>query len=335
MPRNREGSGVRAYLRMGDWVGRHMAAISPILVLLSVLFPDQLALMKPLVPALFAFITFQGSLGNDFGTLAEAFRRPAAMLAILAVSAIAMPLLAFLLGSLCFDGNANLVTGVVLEYAVPVAVVSIMWIGMYDGDPSLGLATLLVSTVLSPFTIPLTLRLLVGASVEVDVLGMMRSMIVQIAIPALAGTAVNHFGKGWGKQELSPVLAPAAKVMLCLVILANSTAAAPYVRNLTPQYAGAIAFIGVFAAFGFVLGVIVARLMRQPRDRAATMTFECGLRNISAGTVIAAQYLPGEVMLPVTAGTLFQQILAALAGKLIERLWPKDDGTGFKETQPR
>ncbi|MBQ9620653.1 MAG: hypothetical protein IJR41_01780 [Atopobiaceae bacterium] len=114
--------------------------------------------------------------------------------------------------------------------------------------------------------------------------------------------------------------------MLCIVILANSTTAAPYVRNLTPQYAGAIVFIGVFAAFGFVLGIIAARLMRQPRDRAATMTFECGLRNISAGTVIAAQYLPGEVMLPVTAGTLFQQILAALAGKLIERFWPKDDG---------
>ena len=33
--------------------------------------------------------------------------------------------------------------------------------------------------------------------------------------------------------------------------------------------------------------------------------------------------------------TMAEKILAALAGKLIERLWPKDDGTGFKEIQPR
>lgn len=300
-----------------------MAFISPVLVLLAVLFPEVFSQIKPYVPELFAFITFQGSLGNDFRSLAAAFRRPAPMFATLAIVSIVMPLCSFALASLLFGGNPNLVTGVVLEYAVPVAVVSVMWCGMYGGDPSLCLATLLVSTILSPFTIPFTLRLLVGASVEVDVAGMMRSMVFQIAVPALAGTSLNHLGRGWGKKELSPVLAPAAKAMLCVVILANSTAAAPFVRGLTPQYAGAILFIGVFSAIGYVLGFGAAHLMRQPRDRSVTMAFQSGLRNISAGAVIAAQYLPAEVMLPVTAGTLFQQILAALAGKVIERLWPE------------
>ena len=219
---------MEAWKRFGDFVGRHYAAVSPVLVILAVIFPDVFSQLRPLVPAMFAIITFQGSLGNDFNTLADAFSHPRDMLIILALSSIAMPLLSFFLGSLVFGGNQNLVTGIVLEYCVPVAVVSTMWIGMYDGDPSLGLATLLVSTVLSPFTIPLTLKVLLGATVEVDALGMVRSMIVQIAIPALAGTAVNHAGRGWGKRGLSPVLAPATKVMLLLVILANSTTAATY-----------------------------------------------------------------------------------------------------------
>ena len=311
---------MQAWQRFGDFIGRHFAATTPILVVLAVLFPTVFSPLKALVPAMFAVITFQGSLGNDFHTLAESFRRPRPMLIILAVSAVLMPLLAFALGSLLFGGNPNLVTGIVLEYCVPVAVISTMWISMHGGDSSLGLATLLVSTVLAPFTIPLTLRVLLGAAVEVDALGMMRSMIVQIAIPALAGTALNHFGKGWGKSKLSPAISPATKVMLMLVILSNTTAAAPYMRNLTPQYIGVIVFIGLFASLGFVLGMAAARATHQPTDRMATMVFESGLRNSSAGAVIAARYFPGEVMLPVIAGTLFQNVCAAFAGKLVERM---------------
>ena len=47
------------------------------------------------------------------------------------------------------------------------------------------------------------------------------------------------------------------------------------------------------------------------------MMYGTGMRNISAGAVIAAAYFPGEVMFPVMIGTLFQQVLATLFGKLL------------------
>ena len=49
------------------------------------------------------------------------------------------------------------------------------------------------------------------------------------------------------------------------------------------------------------------------------MIYGSGMRSISAGAVIAAAYFPGEVLFPVMIGTLFQQVLAACYGKLIER----------------
>lgn len=312
---------MQVWKRLGDVIGRNVAVISPVLVLLAVFFPDFFSVLVRLVPFMFAIITFQGSLGNDFHNLTEAFRHPLPLLITLALATLVLPLLAFLLGILMFGGNPNLVTGIVLEYSVPVAVVSIMWIDMYAGDSSLGLATLLVSTVLSPLSIPLTLHVLLGARVEVDALGMVWSMIVQVALPALAGTALNHVSGGWGKTTLSPAISPATRMMFCLVILANSTAAAPYLHALTPQYAAVIAFIGVFTSGGFALGLAAARALRQPRDRAVTIGFQSGLRNISAGAVIAAQYFPGEAMLPVIAGVLFQQVIAALFGSFIERGW--------------
>ena len=55
---------------------------------------------------------------------------------------------------------------------------------------------------------------------------------------------------------------------------------------------------------------------------------QTGMRNISAGAVLAAQYFPGEVMFPVMMGTLFQQVLAACFGSFMRRLLAREDAAG-------
>ena len=302
---------MEAWKRFGGFIGSHMAFVSPACVVLGVLFPDQLSLLKPAATALFAFMTFQSSLSNTFGNLARTVRHPAPMLATLALTAVAMPVLACALGTALFGSSPDLVCGIVLEYSVPVAVVSAMWINMSGGHPALGLATILVSTMAAPLTIPLTLQALLGQVVEVDAARMMGEMAVSIALPALLGTAANDLTHGRAARELSPVIAPAAKIALVLVILANSTGVAPYVRALTPQLVGVTLFVGAFAAFGYATGLAVAHLWRLPDEQVASMTYLVGMRNISAGAVIAGEYFPGEVMFPVVIGTLFQQVLAA------------------------
>lgn len=309
-----------AWRRLGGFIGSHMAFVSPACVLLGVLFPDELSQLKPLVIPLFAFMTFQGALSNTFSNLARALAHPAPMLVVLLVSVVVMPVGAWALGTLLFGASPELVCGIVLEYSVPVAVVSSMWIGMGGGDMALGLATILVSTVLAPVTIPLTLRVLLGQTVEVDVLGMMGDMVLSVALPALAGTALNETTHGRAAREISPPLAPAAKIALVLVILTNSTGVAPYVRSLTPQLVGVAAFILFFAAFGYAIGLVVARAWRRPFDQQVSMTYLCGMRNISAGAVLAGEYFPGEAMFPVVIGTLFQQVLAAGFGSVLRRL---------------
>ena len=306
--------------RLGGFIGSHLAVIAPICVALAVLFPDVFSVTKPAVPALFAFMTFQSALSNNSGNLASVARHPASMIVSLAITTVVMPCLACALGTLFFGSSPDLVCGIVLEYCVPVAVVSAMWTNMLKGDPSLTLATILVSTVIAPFSIPLMLDLLLGQSVEVDAISMMGDMLVQIALPALAGTVLNDLSRGRAAKEVSPVIAPAAKIALLLVILSNSTGVAPYVRALTPQLVGVAAFIMLFASCGYALGLLAARLLRVPIDQRTSMTFLSGMRNISAGAVIAGSYFPGEAMFPVVIGTLFQQILAATFGSVLRRV---------------
>ena len=309
-----------AWKRLGGFIGGHMAFVSPACVALGVLLPGPLGALRPAVTALFAFMTFQSSLSNTFANLALTVRRPLPLLVSLGLAAVVMPCGACALATLLFGSSPNLVCGIVLEYCVPVAVVAAMWTNMFGGDPALSLATILVSTVAAPLSIPLSLHLLLGQTVEVDAVRMMGEMVVSIALPALAGTALNDLTRGWASRELSPVIAPAAKIALVLVILSNATGVAPYVRALTPQLVGVAAFICAYAAMGYALGLAAARVLGLPSAQRVSMTYLVGMRNISAGAVIAGEYFPGEVMFPVVIGTLFQQVLAAGFGGLLRRV---------------
>lgn len=306
--------------RLGAFIGKHMAYFVPLCVVAGVLLPGVFGPLKAIVPLIFAVMTFQGALNNTFEQLLAMFRHPLRLLVILAVAEVLMPCLAYLLGSLLFGDNVNLLTGVVLEYSVPIAVISFMWVGIYDGDGPLCLASILASTVISPVSIPVTLSVLLGASIHIDAMSMVGDMVVMIALPALAGMLVNELTRGWGHERLSPVLSPASRLITIVLITANSTSMSEYVLNMTWQRLEVALFILVFATSGFFWGLLAARILHGSQPLLATMSFTCGLRNISSGAVIAAQYFPGETVFPVMCGTLFQQILAATFGHTIERL---------------
>ena len=310
---------------LGRAIASKMPFIVPACVAAGVLFPQAIGPIRTIVPAMFAFITFQGSLNNTWKQLIDVFRHPKDLVVILLVSQVFMPVVAYFAAMFFFSGNINLVTGIVLEYSVPVAVVSFMWVGMFGGNGPLGLSVILVSTLIAPFSIPATLQLLLGHVIQIDATDMIVSMILQIALPALAGMLVNDLTRGWGHEKLSPVISPACRIMLIFIIAANSTTISEYVLNMTWQRAGVALFILVYACSGYLWGILAARLLHQPHSTLITMSFDCGLRNITSGSVIASQYFPGEVVYPVMCGTMFQQMLAALFGSIIERHFSEDE----------
>ena len=169
---------MEAWKRLGRSIGSHMPAIVVLCVAAGVLFPRALAPIGPAVPALFAFMTFQGSLDNTLRQVVGVLRDPLPLIAILSVTLVAMPALAFLLANALFSGNADLVAGILLAYCVPIGIVSFMWVGMFSGNTALGLTAILASTVVSPFSIPLTLKLLMGTTIHIDAVGMMLDMLL-------------------------------------------------------------------------------------------------------------------------------------------------------------
>ena len=305
--------------RLNQLIEKWMFLVTPCCLAIGVLFPSVAGLGVPYVPIVFAFMTFIGGLKSSFRDIAEVFRKPLPLLLSLMTLHVVLPAAACGLGYLLFPENTNIVTGMVLEFAVPAAVVGLMWVSIYHGYSPLSLSLVIVDTLLAPFVIPLTLHILVGSNVKINTSQMMLELLFMIAIPALIAMLLNQFSKGRVKETWPSRLAPFSKLCLIFVVISNSSEVAPYIRHMNPERFLAAACILLLAASGYMIGWLLASLFRQNHSITVSMIYGSGMRNISAGAVIAAAYFPPEVIFPVMIGTLFQQILAALFGMLVSR----------------
>ena len=319
------GAVYAAWLALGAWIGSHLMVIVPAGVAIGVMFPRTLLPIKPFIPLLFAVMTFQNSLGNDLRSMRKALARPQVLAAMLLLVHVIMPLVTYGAARLVFGASSPTVAGVVLEYSVPIGASTVMWIGMFEGELALGLSALLASTLMAPFSIPLTLKLLVGTTVEVDALGMMGDMLVMIALPALAATILNELSGGWTKEHLSSATTPVSRIILPIIVSTNATGISSYLHNLTPRLVGIMLFMLAFAVLSFVVAMGLAHLLTKDRLRFVAISFCGGIRNVSAGAVLASQFFGPEVMFPAVIGTLFQQFLAALFGRVMERVLERSD----------
>lgn len=282
-------------------------------------FSETIGKLAFLVPYLFFFMTLAGTMDASFHQLLNIAKKPLPLIFTLLSTHIVIPLLALGLGRVLFPQNQNFITGIVLEYVVPCAIASLMWSSIANGNSALSLSIVLLDTLAAPFLLPFSLHVLLGANVSVDVPGMMLNLLWMIALPALLSMLLNQLTGGKAGKKLAPLFAPYGKIALLLIITINTTCIAPLIRHMTPLLFAVAAIILALATSGYILGWLGSRLLHQPADVTASMTFCCGMRNISAGAVIAAAYFPPEVMFPVMIGTLFQQLLASLFAHLLER----------------
>ena len=305
--------------RFNRFIEKWMAFVAPTCLILGVCFPQIAKHGVPYVPFVFAFMTFVGALKSTFQDVGNVFRNPKLLVICLGFIHVVLPLLACGLGHLLFPGNDNIITGMVLEFTVPTAVVGLMWVTINNGNSPLSLSLVVLDTILAPFVIPAALHVLLGSAVTIDSTQMVQELVVMVAIPAVLAMCINQASHGRTRKTWPKKLAPYSKLALIFVITSNSSKIAPYVRHLNLERIKVAGAILLLACSGYVIGWMIARFMRQRLDISVSMMYGIGMRNISAGAVIAGQYFPAEVVFPVMIGTLFQQVLAAIFGKLFIR----------------
>ena len=303
--------------KLDAFLGKHMAVLIVAFVLVGITFPDIFSPINDYTMALFAFMTFANSLGGGFREMADVARRPLPVVVIFAILHVVMPLLALAAGELLFPEAPLFTTGLVLEYAIPTGVASLLWVSIGRGNTSMCLSVVLLDTLLAPFVIPLTLRVLLGSVVEMDTASMVGNLMIMVAIPALLAMTLFQMTQGRVAATVKPRLAPFAKLTMLVLVLANATGCAPFLRDITPTLVKLICAVFALCLLGFFLGYQAARLLKADFPTAVTMSLNSGIRNIAAGSVLAIQYFPGDVLFPVAFSPLFLQATTAVIVKIL------------------
>ena len=303
--------------KLDAFLGKHMAVLIVAFVLVGITFPDIFSPINDYTMALFAFMTFANSLGGGFREMADVARRPLPVVVIFAILHVVMPLLAMAAGELLFPEAPLFTTGLVLEYAIPTGVASLLWVSIGRGNTSMCLSVVLLDTLLAPFVIPLTLRVLLGSVVEMDTASMVGNLMIMVAIPALLAMTLFQMTRGRVAATVKPRLAPFAKLTMLVLVLANATGCAPFLRDITPTLVKLICAVFALCLLGFFLGYQAARLLKADFPTAVTMSLNSGIRNIAAGSVLAIAYFPGDVLFPVAFSLLFLQATTAVIVKIL------------------
>lgn len=307
--------------KFNQMLEKFMPIMIPVSVVIGVLLAVYIKDFSFLIPWIFAFMTFSGSLNSNFVSMKQAVMNPLPILLVIFILHIFMPLWALGVGHLAFNGDLFTITGLVLAMAIPTGITSFVWVSIYKGNTALTLAIILIDTMLSPFVVPLIMSLLVGGNIEMDIFGMTQGLLMMIVIPSIVGMTLNQVLKGKVVSNLSARLSPFAKIAMGLVVMLNGAVVAPYLLDVNLKLIG-IAIIVLFIALsGYLISFFAGKLFKQDKETIISLMFSGGMRNISAGAVLAVSYFPPAVAVPVVLGMLFQQTLASIYGFAINRYY--------------
>ncbi|GHI02813.1 sodium-dependent transporter [Streptomyces cellostaticus] len=301
--------------------------------------PVGAALHLPLstTPLLLSLVLFAAGLQVPLSALGGLLRRPIALLAGLAlhltIPLLAIPAVAFLLRRTPdSDGGSGLVTAMILIVAMPVAAGATVWTGKGDGDQPTMVGLVLVSTLLSPLTIPLVISSLLPLLSDgyADKLTEAAHTthggfaLLSVVLPCAAGILCRLvLPAPWQNRALGVVVPVALYGSLVLTYINASGALGSFLTQPRPLLlAAALAVATLVCLLSFTAGRCAGRLLRLDAPAASSLTLACGMNNSSASAVLITTTLPDKphLLLPVLAYGLLQK---TAAGRVVRGRQPR------------
>ncbi|WP_042347833.1 bile acid:sodium symporter family protein [Bacillus massiliigorillae] len=295
-----------------------MPILTPLSLVVGALFDNIGNSFLFLVPWLFAFMTFSSSLSMNFKDVKSFTKYHTIILFTIAFLHILMPVWAYFVATAIFHDHL-LTIGFIISMAVPTGITSFIWVSICRGNLPLCLSIILIDTLLSPLIMPTLLHIVVGESISIDTSSLIINLLWMIVLPSITGVLLNELTKGKIEITLSKKLAPFSKLCIFSIVMINSSAISPYLKNFTWELVGIVLVVFFLAASGYTFALIIGHILWKDKRHVITLVFTGGMRNIAVGVVVASTYFPAKVAMPVVFGMLFQQVLASLFSKVIER----------------
>jgi BASS family bile acid:Na+ symporter len=277
--------------------------------------------------SLLAGLLLNAGLCAKVSELMRIVRKPHVPFAGLVVNLLApVGLLAVLAEGMRFWHNPaetqELLVGLALVAAMPIAGSSTAWSHHADGNLALSLGLVLFSTVLSPLTTPLVFTAFESMATG-DHAEALRSLsggqtgaflVLCVVIPSLAGLTLQKMVSETTIASLKPKLKLINTLLLVFLCYMNASAVLPQVVAY-PDWdfmALIMAAVVVLCLASFGAGWLLARVLNVDQSQQRSLMFGLGLNNNGTGMVLASTCLAASpsAILPVLAYNLVQHLVA-------------------------
>jgi BASS family bile acid:Na+ symporter len=303
------------------------------------LFSLQNRVSLPLPPVLLAALLFNAGLGVPLHELSALRRTPHKALVMLAglIGNVAAPLTMIAAISVAMmvwhdpDEVQQLLVGLALVAAMPIAGASTAWAQNANGNIVLSLGLVLLTTLLSPLTTPLILHS-VGFLTTGDYSEDLHELAAGeataflgawVILPSLCGLAARQLMVEPRIARVTPYVKLANFAVLVLLNYSNATLVLPKVVSLPDAdfLAAVLVIVSVLCVAGFGSGLLLSRALKTTPDETASLMFALGMNNNGTGLVLASLALANhpQVMLPIIFYNLVQHLFASIVDLKLSR----------------
>ena len=303
--------------RICHYISEYMGILVLASAVVALVFPDVLQHVKPtVINYMLGVVMFGMGLTLNLKDFKIVFSRPKDVIIGCMAQFTVMPLLAWMLSRL-FALDEALALGVVLVGCCPGGTASNVITYLAKGDLALSVGMTGVSTLLAPFLTPLLTWALAGKSVNVDVVGMLLSILWVVIVPIIVGLIVKWL---WPKfTEQATDYLPAFSSIAIATIVAIVIAA-----NASKLLAGGMIIIVVVALHnvcGLALGYLIGRLLQLTEAKKRAISIEVGMQNSGLASSLATIHFAAYPLATIP-GAIFS-VWHNLSGTLVARLYTR------------
>ncbi len=224
-----------------------------------------------------------------------------------------MPLLACLL-AWCFSLPKELALGVILVGCCPGGTASNVITYLAKGDLALSVGMTATSTLLAPLLTPLLVWLMAGTMVDVDTVGMLKSIVYVVIAPIAIGLLCQRFLPRMTKS-VTPYLPAFSSLAIAITvgIVVSHNADRLMLGGMI-----VVLVVMIHNLSGLVLGFAIGRLLRLSRPKSVALSIEVGMQNSGLASSLAVLHFAAFPLatIPGAVFSVWHNISGALAAKL-------------------
>jgi BASS family bile acid:Na+ symporter len=267
---------------------------------LGLFFPESALKLEPFGTLFLGIIFFLSALKIDLKEFIKYLKDQKMVAAVNFVMLIGLPVVVYYATLLIYP---DLAIAFLLLAAMPAGMTSPLLAEICGGKQSLALVLTISTSLLAPFTVPLMIKLLAGATVQVDTLAMFLSLVKVIFIPFILANLVKYF---WHRRIKASYFTfkPISTALLGLLIMGIvAKQSATILGGLNVAFLVELAALFSLFVFFHLAGYYAA--WWRKRDDRVTITICLAYLNFTLAIYLAGKFFDDpRIVVPVVLSVL-------------------------------